>query len=106
MRNLSIALVEQEHIKTTLAKAKELRRYAEPLITLGKTPTVANRRLAFARLRDRQAVQKLFGPLAERYKDRPGGYTRVLKCGYRAGDSAPMAYIQLVDSDKFAEPEA
>jgi len=105
MRNLSIALFKEEHIKTTLAKAKELRRFAEPLITLSKQPSVANRRLAFARLRDRDAVQKLFGPLAERYKDRAGGYTRVLKCGYRAGDSAPMAYVQLVDSDIFDDPD-
>ncbi len=105
MQNLSNALFREEHIKTTLAKAKELRRHAEPLITLGKKPSLANRRLAFARLRDREMVLKLFGPLAERYKDRPGGYTRILKCGYRAGDSAPMAYIQLVDSEIFNDPD-
>ncbi len=105
MRNLSIALFREEHIKTTLAKAKELRRFAEPLITLGKEPSLANRRLVFSRLRDRESVQKLFGPLAERYNDRPGGYTRILKCGYRAGDAAPMAYVQLVDTDILDEPQ-
>ena len=99
MRNLAAALFRHEQIKTTVPKAKELRRFAEPLITLAKKPSVANRRLAFARLRDRDMVIKLFDTLGERYKERPGGYTRILKCGYRAGDNAPMAYVQLVDSD-------
>ena len=98
-RNMTVSLLRHEQIKTTLPKAKELRRYAEPLITLAKNPTVANRRIAFAKLRDREIVQKLFDTLGERYKDRPGGYTRILKCGYRTGDAAPMAFIQLVDSD-------
>ena len=96
-RNMASSLFQHEQIKTTLAKAKELRRVAEPLITLGKTPTVANRRLAYARLRDRAAVSKLFDDLGVRFKDRPGGYLRILKCGFRAGDNAPMAYVQLVD---------
>ncbi len=99
MRNMAASLFRHEQIKTTVPKAKELRRFAEPLITLAKEPSLANRRLAFSRLRDREMVQKLFDNLGERYKDRPGGYTRILKCGYRAGDAAPMAYIQLVDSD-------
>jgi len=99
MRNMASSLFRHEQIKTTLPKAKELRRFAEPLITLAKEPTLANRRLAFNRLRDREMVQKLFDIFGERYRDRPGGYTRILKCGYRAGDAAPMAYIQLVDSD-------
>lgn len=97
LRNLAKALLEHETICTTLPKAKELRRVVEPLITLGKKPTLANRRLAFSRLRDNALVHKIFSELAERYKDRPGGYTRILKCGQRQGDSAPMAYIQLVD---------
>lgn len=97
-RNLTNALLEHELIRTTLPKAKELRRYAEPLITLSKTnDTLAGRRLAFARTRDRQIVSKLFDELASRYRDRPGGYLRIIKCGYRAGDSAPMAYVELVD---------
>jgi len=96
---MASSLFRHEQIKTTLPKAKELRRFAEPLITLAKEPTLANRRLAFNRLRDREMVQKLFDIFGERYRDRPGGYTRILKCGYRAGDAAPMAYIQLVDSD-------
>lgn len=96
-RNMTLSLFRHEQIKTTLAKAKELRRVAEPLITLGKTPTLANRRLAFNRLRDRDAVTKLFADLGVRFKDRPGGYLRVLKCGSRPGDNAPMAYVQLVD---------
>ncbi len=99
MRNMAASLFRHEQIKTTVPKAKELRRFAEPLITLAKEPTVANRRLAFARLRDREMVQKLFDTLGERYKDRPGGYTRILKCGFRPGDAAPMAYVQLVDSE-------
>ncbi len=103
MRNMAASLFRHEQIKTTVPKAKELRRFAEPLITLAKEPTVANRRLAFARLRDREMVQKLFDTLGQRYKDRPGGYTRILKCGYRAGDAAPMAYVQLMDSDLIGE---
>ena len=96
-RNMAVSLIEHEVIKTTLPKAKELRRVAEPLITLAKQDSVANRRLAFSRTRDRAAVGKLFSELGPRYQDRPGGYTRILKCGYRAGDSAPMAFIELVD---------
>lgn len=96
-RNLATALITEELIKTTLPKAKELRRVAEPLITLSKTDTVAARRLAFARIRDKAAVSKLFNDLGPRYKNRPGGYLRILKCGLRAGDSAPMAYVELVD---------
>lgn len=99
MRNMAASLFRHEQIRTTVPKAKELRRFAEPLITLAKTPSVANRRIAFAKLRDREMVTKLFDTLGERYRDRPGGYTRILRCGYRAGDAAPMAYIQLVDSD-------
>lgn len=95
--NLTAALIHRELIKTTLPKAKELRRFAEPLITLAKSDTVAARRIAFARLRDRQAVVKLFAELAPRFRDRPGGYLRILKCGFRAGDAAPMAYVELVD---------
>ena len=103
---MAVSLIEHEVIKTTLPKAKELRRIAEPLITLAKKDSVANRRLAFSRTRDKAAVGKLFVELGPRYLDRPGGYTRILKCGYRAGDSAPMAYIELVDRpmpDKDAE---
>ena len=96
-RNMTSSLVEHELIKTTLPKAKELRTVAEPLITLAKKDTVANRRLAFARLRDNEAVAKLFNELGPRYESRPGGYIRILKCGLRAGDSAPMAYVELVD---------
>ncbi len=99
-RNLSNSLFKYELIKTTLPKAKELRRIAEPLITLSKEDSVAKRRLAFARLRDASMVNKLFTELGPRYKDRPGGYLRVLKCGFRSGDAAPMAYVQLVDSVK------
>lgn len=99
MRNMAASLFRHEQIKTTVPKAKELRRFAEPLITLAKEPSVANRRLAFNRLRDREMVQKLFDNLGARYKERPGGYMRILKCGYRTGDAAPMAYVQLVDSD-------
>ena len=95
-RNMAVSLIEHEVIKTTLPKAKELRRVAEPLITLAKKDSVANRRLAFSRTRDKAAVGKLFVELGPRYLDRPGGYTRILKCGYRAGDSAPMAFIELV----------
>lgn len=96
-KNLSLALFREELIKTTLPKAKELRRFAEPLITLAKTDGVANRRLAFSRLRDKQVVGKLFVELGPRYRARPGGYLRILKCGFRAGDNAPMAYVELVD---------
>ena len=96
-RNMAASLIEHEIIKTTLPKAKELRRVAEPLITLSKEDSVANRRLAFSRTRNKAAVGKLFSELGPRYQARPGGYTRILKCGYRAGDAAPMAYIELVD---------
>ncbi len=96
-RNMTISLVEHELIKTTLPKAKELRSYAEPLITLAKKDSVANRRLAFDRVRNKAAVGKLFSELGPRYQARPGGYIRILKCGYRAGDKAPMAYVELVD---------
>jgi large subunit ribosomal protein L17 len=96
-RNMTTSLVEHELIRTTLPKAKELRRYAEPLITLSKNDSVANRRLAFDRLRDKVAVGKLFTQLGPRYKARPGGYIRILKCGLRAGDKAPMAYVELID---------
>jgi large subunit ribosomal protein L17 len=96
-RNMTISLVEHELIKTTLPKAKELRSYAEPLITLAKKDSVANRRLAFDRMRNKQAVGKLFNELGPRYQARPGGYIRILKCGYRTGDTAPMAYVELVD---------
>ncbi|MBK9493807.1 MAG: 50S ribosomal protein L17 [Alphaproteobacteria bacterium ADurb.BinA280] len=96
-RNMVASLIKSELIKTTLPKAKELRRFAEPLITLAKTDSVANRRLAFARLRDKVAVGKLFVEVAPRFQQRPGGYLRILKCGFRAGDSAPMAYVELID---------
>ena len=96
-RNMANALLTHEAIKTTLPKAKELRKVVEPLITLAKNPTVANRRLAFARLRDRSNVTKLFDELGPRFKERPGGYTRILKYGYRVGDNAPMAYVELVE---------
>ena len=96
-KNMSASLFEHELIRTTLPKAKELRRVAEPLITLAKQDSVANRRLAFARLRDKGSVKKLFDELGPRYRDRPGGYLRILKCGFRAGDKAPMAFVELVD---------
>ena len=96
-RNMSVSLFEHEIIKTTLPKAKELRRVAEPLITLAKEDSVANRRLAFGRTRSNAAVGKLFSELGPRYAERPGGYLRILKCGPRPGDSAPMAYVELVD---------
>ena len=96
-RNMTASLVEHELIKTTLPKAKELRGYAEPLITLSKSDSVANRRLAFDRLRDKEAVGKLFTELGPRYQQRPGGYIRILKCGRRSGDKAQMAYVELVD---------
>ena len=96
-KNMAVSLFEHEIIKTTLPKAKELRRVAEPLITLSKTDSVANRRLAFARTRSKEAVGKLFTDLGPRYQNRPGGYIRIMKCGFRAGDNAPMAYVELVD---------
>ena len=96
-KNMTASLVEHELIKTTLPKAKELRRVAEPLITLAKEDSVANRRLAFDRLRNKATVGKLFSELGPRFKERPGGYIRILKCGYRHGDNAPMAYVELVD---------
>ncbi len=96
-RNMAVSLVEHELIKTTLPKAKELRSYAEPLITLAKKDSVANRRLAFDRTRSKEAVGKLFDELGPRYAERPGGYIRILKCGFRTGDKAPMAYVELVD---------
>ncbi len=96
-KNMAVSIIKHELIKTTLAKAKEVRRVLEPLITLAKTDSVANRRLAFARLRDDAAVAKLFTELGPRNKERPGGYLRVLKCGFRAGDAAPMAYVELSD---------
>ncbi|BBD80644.1 50S ribosomal protein L17 [Aerosticca soli] len=105
-KNMVASLIKHELIRTTLPKAKELRRVAEPLITLAKTDGVANRRLAFARLRDKQAVGKLFVELGPRYRERPGGYLRILKCGFRPGDNAPMAYVELVDRPRAASAEA
>ena len=102
-KNMAASLIKHELIRTTLPKAKELRRVAEPLITLAKSDSVANRRLAFARLRDKVAVGKLFVELGPRYRERKGGYLRILKCGMRAGDNAPMAYVELVDRPR---PEA
>ena len=96
-KNMTVSLIQHELIRTTLPKAKELRREAEPLITLAKVDSVANRRLAFNRLRDRDAVTKLFNHIAPRFANRPGGYTRILKCGFRPGDCAPMAFIELLD---------
>jgi large subunit ribosomal protein L17 len=104
-RNMAASLVQHELIKTTLPKAKELRRVAEPLITMAKTDSVSRRRQAFSRLRDRDAVTKLFNELGPRYADRPGGYLRILKCGYRSGDAAPMAYVELVDRPEPEETE-
>lgn len=104
-RNMAVSLIEHEVIKTTLPKAKELRRVAEPLITLAKEDSVANRRLAFSRMRDKAAVGKLFTEIGPRYQTRAGGYTRILKCGFRAGDAAPMAFIELVDRPQVAEPD-
>jgi large subunit ribosomal protein L17 len=105
-RNLANALFHHGLIKTTLPKAKELRRVAEPLITLSKSDSVAKRRLAFSRLRDQATVAKLFVELGPRYKERPGGYLRILKCGFRAGDAAPMAYVELVDRPLAGEAAA
>ncbi|MDQ7989876.1 MAG: 50S ribosomal protein L17 [Candidatus Dactylopiibacterium sp.] len=106
LQNLSNALLRHEAIKTTLPKAKELRRVVEPLITLGKTPSLANHRLAFARLRDREMVLKVFNELGPRYASRNGGYLRILKCGFRVGDNAPMAYVELVDRPETSEAVA
>jgi large subunit ribosomal protein L17 len=103
LRNMAASLMQHEAITTTLPKAKELRRVAEPLITLAKEDSVAHRRLAFDRLRDKAVVKKLFEDLGPRFKARPGGYLRILKCGFRAGDNAPLAYVELVDR---SEPEA
>jgi large subunit ribosomal protein L17 len=104
-RNMAVSLFRHEQIRTTLPKAKELRRVAEPLITMGKNPSLSNRRLAFARLRDREIVGKLFDDIGVRFKDRPGGYLRILKTGYRTGDAAPMAIVQLVERKSVvAEP--
>ncbi|CCH11390.1 50S ribosomal protein L17 [Stenotrophomonas muris] len=105
-KNMAASLFKHELIKTTLPKAKELRRVAEPLITLAKVDSVANRRLAFARLRDNEAVGNLFTILGPRYANRPGGYLRLLKCGFRAGDNAPLAYVELVDRPVVAEEVA
>lgn len=102
-RNMAVSLFQHEQISTTLPKAKELRRFAEPLITLGKKPSVANRRLAFSRLRDRQSVTKLFNDIAVRFQERQGGYLRILKTGFRPGDAAPMAIVQLVEMKQAAE---
>lgn len=105
-RNMTCSLLSHELIKTTLPKAKELRRVAEPIITLGKSDSVAKRRLAFSRLRDAHAVGKLFTEIGPRFADRPGGYVRILKCGYRAGDKAPMAYVELLDRPEGDKAEA
>jgi large subunit ribosomal protein L17 len=103
LKNMAVSLLQHEIIKTTVPKAKELRRVAEPLITMAKSDSVHRRRIAFSRLRDRDTVTKLFNELGPRYRDRPGGYLRILKTGYRPGDNAPMAYVELVDRP---EPEA
>ena len=103
LRNMSVSLLQHEAIKTTLPKAKELRRVVEPLITLGKKPSLANRRLAFDRLRDRDIVVKLFDEIGPRFANRNGGYLRILKCGFRAGDNAPMAYVELLDRPETTE---
>ena len=104
-RNMAVSLIEHEMIKTTLPKAKELRRIAEPLITMAKIDNVAKRRLAFSRLRDRNIVTKLFNELGPRYKERPGGYLRILKCGFRVGDKAAMAIVELVDRPQILDNE-
>ncbi len=103
LRNMTVSLLRHEVIKTTLPKAKELRRVAEPILTLGKTPSLANRRLAFSRLRDREIVSKLFDELGPRYAARNGGYSRILKFGFRKGDNAPMALVELMDRPADAE---
>lgn len=102
-QNMAASLIEHEAIKTTLPKAKSLRQVVEPLITLAKNDSVANRRLAFNRLRNRDAVQKLFNEIGPKNKERPGGYMRILKCGFRAGDTAPMAYVELVERERAEE---
>ena len=102
-KNMATSLLRHEIIRTTLPKAKELRKIAEPLITLGKVSSVHNQRIAFSRLRDKDAVSKLFGEIGPRYNSRNGGYTRILKCGFRKGDNAPMAYIELVDRPEVTE---
>jgi large subunit ribosomal protein L17 len=104
LRNMTVSLLRHEVIKTTLPKAKELRRVAEPILTLGKNPSLANRRLAFARLRDREMVSKLFDELGPRYASRNGGYSRILKFGFRKGDNAPMALVELLDRPAEAQP--
>jgi large subunit ribosomal protein L17 len=106
LQSLTVSLLRYEGIKTTVAKAKELRRVAEPLITRGKIDSVHNRRIAFARLRDNEVVAKLFTEYGPRYKERPGGYVRIIKCGFRSGDNAPMAYIELVDRPEVNEKSA
>jgi large subunit ribosomal protein L17 len=106
LRNMTVSLLRHETIKTTLPKAKELRRVAEPIITLGKKPSLANRRLAFNRLRDREMVVKLFDQLGPRYAARNGGYLRILKCGFRDGDNAPMAFVELLDQPEAADAQA
>jgi len=103
LRNMTVSLLRHEAIKTTVPKAKELRRVVEPMITLGRTPTLANKRLAFDRLRDRDIVVKLFAEIGPRYAQRPGGYIRILKCGFRVGDNAPMAFVELVDRPELSE---
>ena len=105
LRNMMNSLIAHEAIKTTLPKAKELRRVIEPMITLGKQPTLANKRLVFDRLRDRSSVEKLFAQLGPRYKARPGGYTRILKMGFRDGDNAPMALVELVDRPEITDEQ-
>jgi large subunit ribosomal protein L17 len=104
LRNMSVSLLRHEAIKTTLPKAKELRRVVEPLLTLGKIDSLANKRLAFDRLRDREIVVKLFAELGPRYANRKGGYLRILKMGFRVGDNAPMAYVELLDRPEISEP--
>ena len=104
-RNMAVSMFDHELIKTTLPKAKELRRVVEPLVTLAKEDSVANRRLAFSRLRDDAVVAKLFSEIGPRYKERSGGYLRILKCGYRPGDKAPMAYVEMVDRPEVEELE-
>ena len=103
LRNMTVSLLRHEAIKTTVPKAKELRKVVEPIITLGKNDTLANKRLAFARLRDREIVQKLFAEIGPRYNARPGGYIRILKMGFRVGDNAPMAFVELVDRPEVTE---
>jgi large subunit ribosomal protein L17 len=105
LRNMTVSLLRHEAIKTTLPKAKELRKVVEPIITLGKSDTLANKRLAFSRLRDREIVQKLFAEIGPRYNARPGGYIRILKMGFRVGDNAPKAFVELVDRPEVTSAE-